>query len=102
MSEADQPVRPRPLSRGFLAWIVPTWKATEDEVILTAGVDAAMYLRIFEYGAPAGALCACRQQLPTGQLHAGQSLAVVHAWAGGAWQAPGPALRVLQGCGFLG
>lgn len=50
MAEEDQEVRPRPLRKGFFAWIMPTWKATEDEVVLVSGVDAAMYLRIFKYG----------------------------------------------------
>ena len=50
MAEEDQEVRPRPLRKGFFAWIGPTWKATEDEVVLVSGVDAAMYLRIFKYG----------------------------------------------------
>ena len=50
MAEEDQEVRPRPLKKGFFAWIGPTWKATEDEVVLVSGVDAAMYLRIFKYG----------------------------------------------------
>ena len=59
MSETDQPIRPRPLSNGFLAWVMPTWRATEDDVILTAGVDGAMYLRIFAYGELLPVPCVC-------------------------------------------
>ena len=29
---------------------MPTLRATEEEVILVAGVDAAMYLRLFKFG----------------------------------------------------
>ena len=46
----EQEYRPRKLSKSFWGWIGPTLAASEDEVILVAGVDAAMYLRILKFG----------------------------------------------------
>ncbi|KAK9806417.1 hypothetical protein WJX73_004348 [Symbiochloris irregularis] len=46
----EQTYRPRKLSRNFWGWIMPTLSASEEEVILVAGVDAAMYLRIMKFG----------------------------------------------------
>ncbi|KAK9809699.1 hypothetical protein WJX73_006828 [Symbiochloris irregularis] len=45
-----QQVRPRPCSSSLLGWIQPTLAATDDEVILVAGVDAALYLKIIVFG----------------------------------------------------
>lgn len=45
-----QQVRPRPCSDSLLGWILPTLRASEDEVILVAGVDAALYLKIIIFG----------------------------------------------------
>ena len=69
MAEEDQEVRPRPLKKSFFAWILPTWKASEDEVVLVAGVDAAMYLRIFKYGKSGRRTAGRRPEQPsTGNL----------------------------------
>ena len=45
-----QKVRPRQCPESLLGWIVPTLRATEDEVILVAGVDAALYLKLITFG----------------------------------------------------
>eukprot|EP01018_Ginkgo_biloba_P029931 Gb_08556 [translate_table: standard] len=36
-----------PKSRGPFAWIIEAWQATEDEIISAAGLDAAVYLILF-------------------------------------------------------
>ena len=46
----EQSYRPKRLPRSFWGWILPTLRASEEEVILVAGVDAAMYLRIMKFG----------------------------------------------------
>ena len=57
---------------------MPTLRATENEVILVAGVDAAMYMRVFKFGAHmphARQVPWCKLRLNTGP-----TLAIVSAY----------------------
>lgn len=36
--------------RGLFSWAMEAWKATEDEIVDVAGLDAAVYLHLFTAG----------------------------------------------------
>jgi hypothetical protein len=43
--------RPKRLPPGYLAWCIPVWTYPEDELIQTAGLDAAVFIRVLRFGA---------------------------------------------------
>ena len=46
----EQEPKPQKLSNILWGWILPTWQATEDDVIAVAGTDAAVYLMLLKFG----------------------------------------------------
>jgi len=45
LKHSDEKHAPPPIGKGYLAWILPLWRATEKEVVNYAGMDAAIFLR---------------------------------------------------------
>lgn len=43
LTDEEQKEKPKPLPRTFWGWLGPLFSSGQDEVIRTAGVDAAMY-----------------------------------------------------------
>lgn len=47
----DEP-KPAQLPNTFWGWILPVWRASQQEVIAVAGTDGAVYLMMLKFGAP--------------------------------------------------
>ncbi|KAI1503793.1 DUF221 domain protein [Biscogniauxia marginata] len=45
LKHADEKHAPPPIGKGYFAWFPPLWKTSEKDVILHAGMDAAIFLR---------------------------------------------------------
>ncbi|KAI6080947.1 DUF221-domain-containing protein [Hypoxylon rubiginosum] len=45
LKHADEEHAPPPIGKGYLAWVPPLWRTKEKDVILHAGMDAAIFLR---------------------------------------------------------
>lgn len=45
LKHSDEKHAPPPIGKGYLAWILPLWRTTEQEVVNYAGMDAAIFLR---------------------------------------------------------
>ncbi len=45
----DEP-KPAQLPNTFWGWILPVWRATQEEVITVAGTDGAVYLMMLKFG----------------------------------------------------
>ena len=59
----DEP-KPAQLPNTFWGWILPVWRASQQEVIAVAGTDGALYLMMLKFGAsqppaPAAPQLAC-------------------------------------------
>ena len=62
----DEP-KPAQLPNTFWGWILPVWRASQQEVIAVAGTDGAVYLMMLKFGAsptpyPAAPPLACRSR----------------------------------------
>lgn len=45
LKHSDEKHAPPPIGKGIFAWMKPLWSTTEKDVIATAGLDAAVFLR---------------------------------------------------------
>ncbi len=45
LKHADEKHAPPPLGNGILAWVVPLWSTSEEELVNLVGMDAALFLR---------------------------------------------------------
>ena len=45
----DEP-KPAKLPNTFWGWILPVWRANQEEVIAVAGTDGAVYLMMLKFG----------------------------------------------------
>lgn len=52
LSDEEQKEKPKSLPRTFWGWLGPVFSAGQDEVIRTAGVDAAMYAHVCSISFP--------------------------------------------------
>ena len=50
MESTERAGKPQTLPKKFYGWLRPAWASSEEEVIRTAGYDAAMYVKILSFG----------------------------------------------------